>query len=70
MIGTLIYVLLVVLIVGVVLWAINAMPWIDPPVRQAARVIVIAALAIWVIWIVFSFLAGTSLPYWPPPHHR
>ncbi|HYR45050.1 MAG TPA: Thivi_2564 family membrane protein [Terriglobia bacterium] len=49
MIGLLLTVIVVLLVVGILLWAIQAMPWIDPGIKQAIRIIVIVIVVLWLI---------------------
>ncbi len=43
------------LIVGIVLWALKNMPWIDADVKQAIRVIVIVVVALWLIGVLLGY---------------
>ncbi len=55
-----IWLIAALLIVGVILWALNQIPGIDPTIKAIIRVIVIVLASIWLIY----FLAGvlTALP--------
>lgn len=59
----LIWVIAALLIVGVILWALNQIPGIDPAIKAVVRIVIIVVLAIWLIY----FLAGllTGLPALP-----
>jgi hypothetical protein len=59
----LIQLVVAVLIVGVLVWAIDQLPMIDPAFKKVARVILIVALAIWAI-IVIASLVGYPITRW------
>ncbi len=54
--GFLITVVLALLVVGILLWALNALPWIDGDIKQAIRVIVIVIVALWLIGVLFGYV--------------
>jgi hypothetical protein len=41
-----------ILVVGVFVWAVDSLPGIDPTFKQVARIILIAALILWVIFVI------------------
>jgi len=49
MIGLFLWILIVALIVGVILWGVAAAPWIDAGIKQLIRVFVIVIFAIFLI---------------------
>jgi hypothetical protein len=49
----LIQIIVVLIVVGVVLWAIQAMPAIDPTMKQIIRVIIILLAVLWVLGLAF-----------------
>jgi hypothetical protein len=51
----LIQVVVILLVAGVLLWAIQSLPWIDAAVKQVIRIVIIVILAIWLIYLVFGF---------------
>jgi hypothetical protein len=51
---------LVALVVGVVIWALDQFEQIDPTLKKVVKVVLIAALIIWAIFILFGLL-GVSL---------
>lgn len=55
------YLVMVCLIAGVVLWAVSALPALDATVKQFIRVIIIVLLAIYVIYFLFSIFAGAPM---------
>lgn len=63
----LLQVLLVLLIAGVILWAITQFP-IDPTIARLIRVVVIVVIAVWLIYILFGLAGGISTP--SPIYHR
>ena len=60
--GGLLYLVLVLLIAGVLLWAISALPAIDPTIKQFIRIILIVIVAIYVIYFLFGMFAGGPAP--------
>ncbi len=63
-VASLLWMLAAVLIAGVLVWALDALPGIDPAFKQVARVIIIAVLMIYVILLLFGWLAGAPLRLW------
>ncbi len=57
----LIQLIVVLLVVGVVLWAISAFPAIDPTMKQIIRVIVILVAVLYVINVFFPGVYGVRL---------
>lgn len=54
----LLYLIVVLLIVGVLLWAIRSMPWIDANIKQVIYILVVVVVAIWVIYTLFGAIGG------------
>ena len=65
MLGVLIQLLIVLLIVGVILWGIQQFP-IDPTIQRMVKVVIIVAVAIYLIYLLASVLGG--LPAELPAH--
>jgi len=60
--GFLIEILIVLLIVGLILWALGQFP-IDPVIARVIRVVIIVVVCIWLIYALASFLpAGGFYP--------
>jgi len=59
--GLAITVIVALLIVGVLLWAISAFPWIDPGIKQAIRIIVIVIVVLWLIAVVVGMVPVPAL---------
>jgi heme A synthase len=59
MLNLLFTVVLVVVVVGLLIWALDRVP-IDPTLRQWARVVLIVIAALWLIYLVAG-AAGVSL---------
>lgn len=59
----LITVVIALLIIGVLLWALNALPFIDPNIKQIIRVLVIVIVALWLIGVLFGYVP--TLPAYP-----
>lgn len=53
------------LIIGVLLWGLNRIPWIDADAKATIRVIVIVCVAIWLIYMLMGFLAGGGVAAYP-----
>ena len=70
--GFLLEIIVVLLIVGVVLWAMTQFP-IDATIARVIRVVIIVFVAIWLIMLLFSMVGsvggGPSLfPSYPYRH--
>jgi hypothetical protein len=61
----LINVLVVLLIVGVILWAVSQIP-MDPAIAKVIRIVVVVFVMIWLIY----FLAGLMVPGFEYPFRR
>lgn len=61
MLAALIVIVLVALIVGVILWGLSQLPWLDPNIKQLIRVVVVVVFAIWVILRIASMF-GLHVP--------
>lgn len=46
--------IVVLLVVGVLLWALRRLPWIDPDVKTTINVVVIVLVALWVLAGLFG----------------
>jgi hypothetical protein len=53
MISLLITIVVVLLVVGILLWGLNALPGIDPTIKQIIRVVVIVIALLWIVARVF-----------------
>lgn len=56
MLNLLVPIVATLLVVGLLLWAIDAMPWINPDVKKMIHILVIVIAALWVIQILFPGL--------------
>ena len=69
--GFLLEIIVVLLIVGVVLWAMTQFP-IDATIARVIRVVIIVFVAIWLIMLLFSMVGsvgpGPSLFPYPYRH--
>jgi hypothetical protein len=54
----LIQIVLMLLVVGVLLWGLNAIPAIDPTIKQFIKVAIIVVVAIWLIYVLAAVLGG------------
>ncbi len=55
------WIIAVVLIAGVVLWALNSLPGIDPAMKQVARVLIIVCVVVFVLYFLFGLFAGGGM---------
>ena len=69
MIPFLLQLIVVLLIAGVLLWALTQFPAIDPTIKQIVKVIIIVIVAIWAIWLIAG-LFGVGSPWYTPPVRR
>jgi hypothetical protein len=53
MISLLITIVVVLLVVGILLWGLNALPGVDPTIKQIIRVVVIVIALLWIVARVF-----------------
>lgn len=59
----LIQIVIALLIVGVVLWAVQALPGIDPTIKQIIRVVVIVFVVIYMLYLLMGAFGGSmALP--------
>ena len=67
MVASLIGIVVALLIAGVLVWAIDAMPAIDPTFKQVSKVIIIVVVVIFVILVLagmFGWGPGLGLSRW------
>lgn len=57
-------VLVMIVVVGVLLWAVNAYVPMAAPVKKLLNIVVVLGLVLWLLWAfgVFGYLGGFSLP--------
>ena len=57
-------VLVLLVVVGFVLWAVNAFIPMAVPEKRLLNVVVVLGLVIWLLWLfgVFGYLGGFDLP--------
>jgi hypothetical protein len=53
MIALLITIVVVLLVVGILLWGLNALPGVDPTIKQIIRVVLIVIALLWIVARVF-----------------
>jgi hypothetical protein len=53
MISLLITIVVVLLVVGILLWGLNALPGVDPTIKQIIRVVLIVIALLWIVARVF-----------------
>lgn len=64
--GFLITVVVALLVVGILLWGLNSLPWIEGDVKQVIRVVVIVLTALWLLGALLGY--APMLPAYP--YHR
>ena len=47
------------LIIGVILWGLDRLPWIDASIKQVIRVVIVVVVIIWLI----QLLIGGVMPW-------
>ena len=52
-------IVLILIVAGVLLWAIMAMPAIDATIKQVIKIIVIVVVVIWVVYIIAGWFGLT-----------
>lgn len=58
MLGLLVYVVITLLIVGVLLWGVDAMPWINADVKKMINILVIVIAVLWIIQVIYPGIGG------------
>lgn len=61
----LVYVVGVLLIIGLLLWGLKALPYIDDGAKLFIRVLIIVATGVWLIYLLMGVLGGASPRAWP-----
>jgi hypothetical protein len=61
MFGLLIYVIVVCMVVGLLLWAIANLPFIPAPMGQILRVVIIVIACLWLIDLLLGHVGGLGL---------
>jgi thiosulfate reductase cytochrome b subunit len=56
------YVILILVLVGVGLWVLNALPGIDANMKQVIRVLIIAVAIIYVVFYLYGLVATGDFP--------
>lgn len=64
MIPLLLTVVLTLLGVGVLLWALDALPWISADIKQVIRIVVIVIVAFWLIGLLAGMVPVPHFNYW------
>jgi hypothetical protein len=55
-------IVIVLLVVGVLLWAIQQFPAIDPAIVRIVRVLVVVCVCIWVLYLLMGLFGGMPAP--------
>jgi len=63
MIHLAIYLIVTLLVVGLLLWAVDAMPWVNADVKKMIHILVIVMAVLWLIGIFFP--VGNWFPVRP-----
>lgn len=67
MLTCLIWFVLLIVIAGVIVWALGALP-LDPTIQQIGRVVIIVAFVILMVVALLNCLGLWTIPGWTPPH--
>ena len=51
------------IVVGVILWAIEQFPAIDPTLKNVIRVLIIVFVVIWLLYALVGYVPITGPPY-------
>lgn len=51
--------ILILVVVGVVLWAVNAAPFIDPGFKKVIYILIVVFVVVWLISVLFGVNFGT-----------
>lgn len=63
MLSLLITVVVILLIVGVLLWAIQAMPWIDADMKHVIKILVVVIVALYLIGLLAGAIPQPGFRY-------
>ena len=57
-------VLVLLIVVGVLLWAVNSFIPMAAPIKKLLNIVVVLGLVLWLLWAfgVFGYLGGFELP--------
>ncbi len=58
----LISIIVALLVIGILLWAIEAFPWIDGDIKKVIKILVVVIVALWLIGIVFGYAPLPAFP--------
>ena len=53
MLSLIVYMIVTLLVVGLLLWAIDSMPWINADIKKLIHILVIVAAVLWLINLIF-----------------
>lgn len=56
MIGLLITILVGLIVVGLILWAVQAFPWIDADFKHAAKIVIVVIFVLWLIGVLVGIV--------------
>ena len=62
MIGLLITVLVGLIVVGLILWAVQAFPWIDADFKHAAKIVIVVIFVLWLIGVLLGYMPEIPMP--------
>lgn len=63
MLSLLFTVVLILIAVGILLWAIQAMPWIDADLKQVAKIVIVVILAFYLIGVLAGMVPAPSFRF-------
>jgi len=58
----LVYIVASIVVAGVVLWGLQALPALDPTLKQVARIVIIVVLVVWVVVVLVTMVQHVPLP--------
>jgi hypothetical protein len=59
---SLIGIVVVLLVVGVILWAIKQLPFIDATMKKIIYVLVVVVVALWLVSVIFPGIVDIRVP--------
>lgn len=63
-----VWIVVVLLVVGVILWLINNfLTIVDPRIKQLINGVILLGAAVFIIYLLFGLVGGCDLPH---PHYR
>lgn len=62
MIGFAITILVGLIVAGLILWAIQAFPWMDADFKHAAKIVVVVVFVLWLLSVLLGYAPTLPTP--------